>query len=305
MIATFSVVWIHSADCSPFLSKLDSFNAYAVPCFILMSIFLATASLLNVEANGSEYLLRRVKRLIVPLFIWTAVYYVARWAKNGGASFEELRIGIGPILMGDASYQLWFLPALFLYQLVTLVVVRNLPSLRSRTHLLILALLFLSMLLPLLRLSGHGYGHFYANLINNLQFVFLGMYVLFLLRDSILNGRLIKWGAFILILLSVLFCSLGFGLNVVVFSLCFFFMSLGFNFPKIALISFAAKNSMGIYLLHGLFVEGGQFFLSRAGVDISGAVPSVLFVVSVFTLSLFISELLGRVKLVRSWHVLG
>ena len=145
--------------------------------------------------------------------------------------------------MGDASYQLWFLPALLLYQLVTLVVVRNLPSLRSRTHLLILALLFLSMLLPLLRLSGHGDGHFYANLINNLQFVFLVMYVLFLLRDSILNGRLIKWG--------------------------------------------------------------GQFFLSRAGVDILGAVPSVLFVLSVFTLSLFISELLGRVKLVRSWHVLG
>jgi surface polysaccharide O-acyltransferase-like enzyme len=306
VLATFSVVWIHAADNSSFLSGINPINIYAVPCFILMSIFLTTASLSRgSSALGVGYLRRRCERLGFPLLAWSAVYLLARSLKGGGLSLDELNVGVVTILTGGASYQLWFLPALLIYQFIVWALIRKLPVVNMKRYPILMGLLLVSALLPFIDLITAKESLFGANLLNNLQFVCLAVLSFFVLDDRSSSRAFIRLGAVLLLLVTAVAWWWNRELFLLTFSFFVFYSFLVFEYPSLTIISFVSKHSFGIYLIHGLFIEGGQFFFGRIGFDLSGAGISLVFLVGVFVLSLVASAGLSRFSLVRRWHILG
>ena len=256
VLATFSVVWIHAADTSSFLSGINLINIYAVPCFILMSIFLTTASLSRGgSALGVGYLRRRCERLGFPLLAWSAVYLLARSLKGGGLSLDDLNVGVVTILTGGASYQLWFLPALLLYQLIVWALIRKLPVAKMKRYLILIGLLMGSALLPFIDLITAKESLFGANLLNNLQFVCLGVLSFFILNDRSFNRAFIRLGAVLLLLVTAVAWWWNRELFLLAFSFFVFYSFLVFEYPSLTIISFVSKHSFGIYLIHGLFIR--------------------------------------------------
>jgi hypothetical protein len=58
------------------------------------------------------YLKKRISRIFIPYVFWSAVYYYLVYNNNHGANF------ISSLLKGDASYQLYFIPALLIFYLL-------------------------------------------------------------------------------------------------------------------------------------------------------------------------------------------
>lgn len=306
VVAIFSVVWIHGCDSSVLLGWLNGVNGYAVPCFIMMSVFLGLRSLSGRVPDSVAYLKRRVERLLIPLLVWSLAYYGIRYAKcaflSAGASFEW---SIWGVLRGDASYQLWFLPALFLYQSMILFCVRiawfgtSLKWWIASICLLLSVLLASSDALAVLR-GGLGFLFPYY-----LPFVFLCFPVYWLVerlnREELL--RLMYVSLAVLALFLLMFRE-GY-IFLVTYSLVVFLGALVVNLPRNSLVAFLSAHSMGIYLLHGFFLEGGQLLTAVLGVDLSNAVWALALIVLAYVFSAFTSSLLLRISLVRRYSLLG
>lgn len=118
----------------PFTLFLNQISRFAVPLFFMISGFG-----LQLNHNPSEgywvYLKKRLNRIFVPFVFWSAIYYFLVYSQNRNPSF------FSSILLGDASYQLYFIPSLLIFYLVFPLIHKYLNDI-NKIGTLIIMLLF-------------------------------------------------------------------------------------------------------------------------------------------------------------------
>ncbi len=86
----------------------DSFGAYAVPLFFAIA---GWAVLVGAPPKDSRRMWRRLKKTLIPMFVWTALYIL--WAKFRDTHEDPVRDLAVDSLFGTVrpAYHLWFLYA--------------------------------------------------------------------------------------------------------------------------------------------------------------------------------------------------
>jgi surface polysaccharide O-acyltransferase-like enzyme len=120
IVSIFSVVIIHVTTKSLELAKYDLLHSpltlffnqslrFAVPIFFLISAFVLE---LNYPKNFSylSYIKKRFSRLFLPYLLWSLIYYFFVYTGHSKSFIANL-------LLGDSSYQLYFIPTLFIFYL--------------------------------------------------------------------------------------------------------------------------------------------------------------------------------------------
>jgi len=121
ILAIFAVITIHSTTKTIQISHnnlidfsfslfLNQIARFAVPMFFLISGFVLELNY-HFHKNYFEYLKRRVSKLFIPYFVWSLFYYLLIF-KNQSENF------ISALIYGAASYQLYFIPSLFIFYLI-------------------------------------------------------------------------------------------------------------------------------------------------------------------------------------------
>ena len=95
----------------PFTLFLNQVFRFAVPLLFIISGFVLELSY-HVNESYLTYLKKRLNRIFVPYVFWSAVYYFFVYYKNRNPNF------LSSLLRGDASYQLYFIPALLIFYLI-------------------------------------------------------------------------------------------------------------------------------------------------------------------------------------------
>jgi surface polysaccharide O-acyltransferase-like enzyme len=95
----------------PLTLFLNQISRFAVPLFFMISGFILE---LNHNSNESyiTYLKKRLNRIFIPYVFWSAIYYFFVYSKNQNTNF------LNSLLRGDASYQLYFIPAILIFYLI-------------------------------------------------------------------------------------------------------------------------------------------------------------------------------------------
>ncbi len=94
----------------PWTLFLNQIFRFAVPLFFMISGFVLE---LNYHLHESyfTYLKKRINRIFIPYVFWSGIYYFFVYTKHTENFFQSL-------LAGDASYQLYFIPALLIFYLI-------------------------------------------------------------------------------------------------------------------------------------------------------------------------------------------
>jgi probable poly-beta-1,6-N-acetyl-D-glucosamine export protein len=88
---------------------LNQASRFAVPLFFMISGFVLQ---LNYSPTDIwSYLKKRVSRLFIPYIFWSLIYYFLIYKNHADGFFSTL-------LTGNASYQLYFIPSLFIFYLI-------------------------------------------------------------------------------------------------------------------------------------------------------------------------------------------
>jgi surface polysaccharide O-acyltransferase-like enzyme len=123
----------------PWSIFLNQIARFAVPLFFMISGFVLE---LNYHLHESylTYLKKRFSRIIIPYVFWSAIYYYFVYNTNHGASFLD------SLLKGDASYQLYFIPALLIFYLIFPLIHNFCDFLLNKWILIIFGLIQLALL---------------------------------------------------------------------------------------------------------------------------------------------------------------
>lgn len=244
VLAAFSVVMIHTCYMNITLEKFNIYNSYAVPVFILMSLYLATG---KEKLNKRESILKLAKRIIPQYAFWTIVYLSLRYIKSLKTG-EPITIDFSTIFLGGSAVQLWFLPAIFIWQIVILYV-------KSYKN-FIIDILIASMLFV--------FGRFL--MINNyLEVGFQNTFAIYtgyvfiakLLKQYENQIERIPNYIFYALFIFSIGCKSFSSSYIwdVLYSITVFLVFLKLPFKSNSIISSISINSFGIYLIHFLFIQ--------------------------------------------------
>ena len=120
-IAIFAVVLIHTTTRTleasslkiqevPWALFLNQTGRFAVPLFFMISGYVLELNF-KIHESYFSYLKKRISRILIPYICWSGIYYFFVYTKHTENYFQAL-------LGGDASYQLYFIPALLIFYLV-------------------------------------------------------------------------------------------------------------------------------------------------------------------------------------------
>jgi len=145
ILSTLAVIFIHTTTRTlevsgyalqkiPFTLFLNQIFRFAVPLFFMISGFVLE---LNYHLNESylTYLKKRLNRIFIPYVFWSAFYYFLVYSKNRNPNFLD------SLLRGDASYQLYFIPALLIFYLIFPLIHNFCEFILSKWILIILGLI--------------------------------------------------------------------------------------------------------------------------------------------------------------------
>ncbi len=118
---------------------LNQAARFAVPMFFMISGFVLE---LNYHLHESylTYLKKRFSRIIVPYVFWSVIYYFFVYPKGHDPNF------LNSLLQGDASYQLYFIPALLIFYLLFPLIHNFCDLLLNKWLLIVFGLIQLSLL---------------------------------------------------------------------------------------------------------------------------------------------------------------
>ena len=147
-------------------SPLLPYYSYHVMIFVFISGYF-----FKPEATDKmlEYIWRKFKKLMVPYFIWNAVYGLLAW----GLRFLEFEIGgdfnlynlfLAPFMGGHQfmfNAAAWFVPALFLFEVVNIIIVKVLKILHfDNEYILAAVYIFAGVLVVALAMRGSVYDYY-------------------------------------------------------------------------------------------------------------------------------------------------
>ncbi len=123
----------------PFTIFINQASRYAVPLFFMISGFVLELNFVSGQSYFS-FIKRRIEKLFIPYLFWSIIYY-----------FFVYPVGRNPIflkslLYGDASYQLYFIPALLLFYIIFPLLHKYLYIIGNKFFILFLFLLQLFVL---------------------------------------------------------------------------------------------------------------------------------------------------------------
>lgn len=283
--AAFSVVWIHGCYANPYLEKLSIINKYAVPCFILMSIFLLSAKY-SKEYPFKIFIRGLLKRIFCPFIFWTVIYLLLKYIKTS-YTHEKFETDFETIFTGGVAVQTWFLPALILWQLLAFVMMKFYKN------------YYLDLILMILSFAGGEYliGRinptlFEGGLIGGTVYVFAAM-LFWKLRTNLLRIKPTIYFA----IMSVFFIFFAFYQNSilnVIWSLSVFLFFLPLPLKSNKYIEIVSSNSFGIYLIHFVFIQIGIVIALFFHLDIATISFGLFNIFIAFLASLIVSLLFKR-----------
>jgi surface polysaccharide O-acyltransferase-like enzyme len=94
----------------PWTLLLNQICRFAVPLFFMISGFVLELNYPFHPSNIS-YLKKRISRILIPYIFWSGIYYFLVYRQHTNNLFYGL-------LAGNASYQLYFIPTLFIFYII-------------------------------------------------------------------------------------------------------------------------------------------------------------------------------------------
>ena len=94
----------------PLTIFLNQIARFAVPLFFIISGFVLETNF-DQSSGYISFLKKRFSKIFIPYVFWSGVYYLFVYSQNHENFFHVL-------LTGDASYQLYFIPALCIFYLI-------------------------------------------------------------------------------------------------------------------------------------------------------------------------------------------
>ncbi|KKQ91943.1 MAG: hypothetical protein UU16_C0013G0003 [Candidatus Woesebacteria bacterium GW2011_GWA2_40_7] len=115
----------------PFAFFLNQIARFAVPLFFMVSGFALELNYVN-HTNHFAYLKKRFSKILIPYIFWSVIYYLLIYTQNHDNFLKVL-------YLGNASYQLYFIPTLFLFYLIFPIIHKMYSVLANKWILIILA----------------------------------------------------------------------------------------------------------------------------------------------------------------------
>lgn len=147
------------------VGDLFPYYSFHVPLFMFISGYFYRR---QEEENPFAYLKKKVRRLLLPYFIWNLVYGLIAWALRAGAGFalgEAVTLKslfLEPFLHGYQylyNFAAWFVPVLFLVEVINLCMRLLFKKLHLYSEWFILAgSLFVGMAVVYFAIGGHVWG---------------------------------------------------------------------------------------------------------------------------------------------------
>lgn len=147
ILSALTIIMVVAGHCGYHImtvGELFPYYSFHVPLFMFISGYFYKDS---EEAAPFTYLKKKVRRLLVPYFIWNVIYGLIAWAMRGagftmGEGISLRTLFVQPFLHGYQfiyNYAAWFVPALFLIELMNILarmllrrVIRGVCRLRGR-----------------------------------------------------------------------------------------------------------------------------------------------------------------------------
>ena len=138
VFSSFGVVFLHVYVAAGFPNSLWlflKFRDFALPVMVMSSFFVLTVSLTRKPDSGFEsFFSRRLKRLWIPLFIWTFVYslseaYLFPWLLSA-----ETFGWLPPTVFFTGYRHLWFLQFIFVGSLIIYPLIKRMTDGESRAR---------------------------------------------------------------------------------------------------------------------------------------------------------------------------
>lgn len=283
ILCIFAVVAIHSFDTNSALNDFKNrYLGFAVPCFLMISFFLAAVRLSSGPVDPIGYWMARLRRFLPAYLVWTFIYLLVRALKGAQISLSLEAIA-GYILFGGAAGHLYYVPLLLAYTILTLI---GFQVRTKKIQIVIFTILFAASVLagfafPLSRLPGsNAYQAFISYVVYFSPYVSLGVLLFFLTQRTdvakSLSGPKKQSIFFIFVSFVVIFLLLPADgqFKRIVEILLYSSLLLSFYYWPYGLsrhVERLSKISFGIYLSHHLFVEGAQVLELKWDIDISSA----------------------------------
>ena len=290
----FAVVWIHACDPSKTILRWSAWAAFAVPAFTFVSFhLLQKRACERPESTYASLLGVRLQRIAPAYLAWSAVYIAARLLKHalqGGAPLVSDPFGW--IFMGGASYQLYFLPAILYGSAVFLPVIVVAARTRHRrtagaVMLVLAAALYAAGRFAQPVLAGKGEPFIVRQMVDLAWLVPAASFCALAWPGGFRAGSRTAraaWAAagcaaFVLAVLDVVPAAaraacIGLGPAIAGMAAA--------SWAVPAVVGKVARISFGIYLCHGLFVEGLQLAAGRLGAPLESAPVTLAVVVLAF-----------------------
>ncbi len=267
LFCSFGVIALHLYCDTPASEMINAFFwPICVPFFYVTSLvyFISNLKLMSV----GEVLLKNFKRLLVPYFAWTLIY-VMLFQIQGLLTGKLRPLSLWRVVLyGESSVQLYFLPTLFILQILT-ISVYLLFVLKKR---ILLASFLLSVAVIYIYIGDYFNCFGVAHTGQIFGFVVYITFSLFVsMRSSMITNRSsLTIGSF-LVISSICLNMIGKNIQFLDYSMILplagvglFLVGFGmqdvrFNKHILSLSSL----SFGIYLVHIVFLEGMQFLLQN------------------------------------------
>ncbi len=257
LLALVGVVLIHAGSVTfvsynvAYANQLSYVGRYAIPVFFTVAALLQAQTALS--RSRWEHVVNRFRRLVIPYIIWTGVYTAAGIAVSGGYEYgprELLFYG------GGYGYHLWFLMAVFIFDVLAVVLDRR------PVRLALVGVLALNALLRYTGLWQNPLDRYFVSAFPWSDWLLL--YFVVLLLDEMVDSRPGRVGLGVGLVLSAgiaFFAShliLGDALipavttEWLVAAMCVggVFISRGWVSPRGETLSWLAGMVIGIYVLH-------------------------------------------------------
>ena len=281
--AAFSVVWIHGCVTNPTMELLSVINNYAVPAFILMSIYLLCAKYQEFPNIAFMVFFKRLVKRIIPQFaFWTIIYILLKYLKSHFLH-TDFSISIKTIVEGGVAVQTWFLPAIFIWQIVAFSTFKMYKN--CCIDLFLAIVLFVAgYFLIKNNIVDQGFETCIATYSG---YVFIASF-LYKIRKKVTKTHSSTLGIACIIFFCVYLLHHNFVLNIICCS-SFFLFFMTCKFKRNRLIELFSVHSFGIYLVHFVFLQSFAVLCKILYLDISTLMMTLLNIILAFGGSFLIS----------------
>lgn len=122
VIAVAAVIGIHDFYTDPSLRTVVRNFSFAVPCFVMVAVYLSAKSVF-VRSSGKVFMKSRLVRLLPAFLAWSGAYVLARWIK-GSIGISSFSAWAQYIFLGASAVHLYFIPMLLYYSLILIALPR-------------------------------------------------------------------------------------------------------------------------------------------------------------------------------------